>query len=220
MLQLCRSKYEWIDKFTIYGERHSGTNFLEECIKKQFGLNITYFYGFKHWLGFAKPERIAYDRHILYLGIVRNPYDWLTAFFNAPHHVPIHSRLSLESFLTNEWYSIDHNDKEIMGDRNYTTQPNLQRYKNIFELRKQKCIYLSQDMPVLASNYVLLSYDSFLKNHKTYLNIIGRRFDLKDVGSPPDLIEKRSIEMEPHIKNLIDTNLDWSVEESLGYYKT
>jgi len=219
MLHLCRSKYEWIDKFTIYGERHSGTNFLEACIKQQFGLNLTYFYGFKHWLGFAKPERITYDRHILFLAIVRNPYDWLTAFFNAPHHVPVQSTLYLENFLTNEWYSVDRYGNEIMEDRNYTTRPNLKRYKNIFELRKQKCMYLSQEMPILASNYVLLSYDSFLKNHYNYLNIIGQRFDLKKIGSPPSLILKNTIYMEPHIKNLIDSNLDWAVEESLGYFQ-
>ncbi len=41
-----------IKYFTIYGERCSGTNFLEETIKANFGLQITWKYGWKHFFGF------------------------------------------------------------------------------------------------------------------------------------------------------------------------
>ncbi len=82
MLQIFRSKYEWIFDYTIYGERHSGTNFLESCIKQQFGLDITYFYGFKHFFGWTKPEILTYKaRHTLFLGITRHPYDWNSSKF-------------------------------------------------------------------------------------------------------------------------------------------
>lgn len=218
MLQLHKDPH-FIEKFTIYGERHSGTNFVEQCFKSKFGLDITYFFGFKHWMGFCKPELISYRREVLFIGIVRNPYDWLLSFFNAPHHVPRDNCLNIKNFLTNEWYSLDHLNNEIMGDRNYTTQPNLQRYKNIFELRKQKCIYLSQIMPVIAKNYILLSYDNFLKNYDNFLNIIKNAYHLKTVGNPPTLIPKNSLEIDPNIKKIIDDNLDWAVEESLGFYK-
>lgn len=215
MLYLCRDSH-YIDKFTIYGERHSGTNFLESCIKQQFGLDITYFYGFKHWMGFAKPEVISYNRQVLFIGIVRNPYDWLAAFYNAPHHVPRFNSLNINTFLTNEWYSIDCHNNEIMYDRNFTSKP-YKRYHNIFEMRRTKYIYLSQVMPLIAKNYILLSYDSFLKNHTNYLNIIGNRYHLKTINKPPIPVEKKSYNFDLPIKNLINSNLDWTLEESLGY---
>jgi len=215
MLQLCR-QYQLIERFTIYGERHSGTNFLEHCITQQFGLPLTYYFGFKHWFGFTKPEVISYHRNVLFIGIVRNPYDWLCAMYLAPHHVPLHTRHNFYKLLTNEWYSEDGKKREILHDRNYKTK---ERYKNIFELRKEKCYYLSQIMPVIANNYILISYDSFLKNHFNYLNIIGRRFNLKNIGEPPSVIPKTSAQFNHEQKNLIDSNLDWTIEESLGYFQ-
>jgi hypothetical protein len=218
MLQIFRSKYEHIFRYTIYGERHSGTNFLEQCFKQKFNLDLTYFYGFKHWMGFAKPERIAYDRHVLFTGIVRHPYDWIAAFYSLPHHVPKQHTETIERFLTSEWYSVDYHGKEIMQDRDYTTGNRPIRYRNIFHMRKEKCIYLSQIMPVLASNYILISYDSFLYNHKNYLNIIRDRFNLKIFGNPPAPIDKPKIQLDKKIKKIIDDNIDWSVEASLGYF--
>lgn len=220
MLQICRSKSELIFNFTIYGERHSGTNFLEKCIKQQFNLDITYFYDFKHFFGWRKPEAITYKgRHTLFLGIVRNPYDWIAAFYYAPHNVPRENAYNINHFISNEWYSVNQQNKEIMEDRNFTKKNNPPRFRNIFELRNTKCLYLSHIMPVIASNYVLISYDTFLKNHTLYLNLIGDRFNLKKTGEPPEVEKKFAYGLSPEIKSRIDDSLDWSIEESLGYFK-
>lgn len=221
MIQLYQTS-SYIDRYTIYGERHSGTNFLEQCIKQTFGLELTYFYGFKHWFGFTRPETIRYHAKypVLFIGIVRNPYQWLQAFYNAPHHVPNHNSVHFDTFLTNEWYSHDNNRQEIMQDRNFNTMPNPRRYKNIFELRKEKNKYLLEIMPIIAQNYVLFSYDSFIKNQKNYLNILQHRFFLKRVGDPPEVMDKPKYQISrPEIKDLIDNNIDWSVEEPLGFFR-
>lgn len=218
MLEICRNKSELIFNFTIYGERHSGTNFLEQCIKQQFNLDLTYFYDFKHFFGWRKPETITYNgRHTLFIGIVRNPYDWIMAMINLPHQVHYSRMSNINSFLLDEWYSTDYHDKEILADRNYT---NKQRYKNIFEMRKFKYEFLSQIMPVIANNYILISYDSFIKNHYNYLNIIGNRFNLKRVGDPP-IVEynKSSYHINDYILEIINNNIDWTLEASLGYFK-
>lgn len=219
MFQLYADSH-YIEKFTIYGERHSGTNFLEQCIKSEFGLDITYFYGHKHFFGFNKPETIRYkNRGVLFFGIVRDPYNWLSAFYNAPHHVPQQNRFNFTSFLTNEWYSVKLNGDEILDDRNFNTQPNPIRYKNIFELRKTKYEYLVDILPFVAQNYVLLRYEDFIRNHRKYLGIIQDRFRLKKIGNAPDAFVKRNIEVNDLEKSIIDSNLDWSVEETLGYYQ-
>jgi len=220
MLQICRNRYELIFNFTIYGERHSGTNFLEKCIKQQFGLDLTYFYDFKHFFGWRKPEAITYKgRHTLFIGIVRNPYDWISAFYVSPHNVPSENRYSIHNFVTKEWYSVNLQLEEILQDRNFTKKSNPPRYKNIFELRNTKCLYLSHIMPAIANNYVLISYDTFLRNHKLYLNLIMDRFNLKKVGEPPEVEKKTPYGLDNKIKEIIDNSLDWSLEESLGYFK-
>lgn len=217
MLQLYCSRSAYIDKFTIYGERHSGTNFLESCIKQRFGLELTYFFGFKHFFGWAKPETISYHKsslHTLFIGIVRDPYQWTIGMLNAPHHIHPHRTVNILSFLTNEWYSTDYHEKEIMDDRNFMTK---QRYKNIFDMRTTKYRYLAEIMPVIAPNYVLFSYDTFLKNHDNYLNILQNRFYLKKIGDAPKPVIKNPYYVNPEIKSIIDTNLDWELEESLGF---
>ena len=41
-----------ITQFTIFGERCSGTNYLEECILNNFDINVTWKYGWKLFLDF------------------------------------------------------------------------------------------------------------------------------------------------------------------------
>ena len=43
-----------IKKFTIYGERCSGTNYLENLILVNFDVNLTWEYGWKHFLVLMK----------------------------------------------------------------------------------------------------------------------------------------------------------------------
>jgi|694.fasta_scaffold23626_11 hypothetical protein len=218
MLQIFRSKYEHIERFQIYGERHSGTNFLEKTIKTVFNLPMTSFFGHKHWMGFAKPERIAYERHTLFLGIIRNPYDWLLALYDLPHHIPHHNRYNIEGFLLNEHYSIDYNaDTEILHDRNFMTLEK-RRYRNIFELRKTKLIYLNEILPELASNYVFVSYENFLADHNKIVNIISSRFNLTKYNNAPapKPIFHRGFPGE-NIKNIMTNNICWDIEKMVGY---
>lgn len=217
MIQIYRDPH-YIESFTIYGERHSGTKFLEQCIKKTFNLPLTYSLGFKHWFGFTRPEKILMNRQILVFGIIRHPYDWINSFFNMPHHVPKCNRVNIHSFLTSEWYSIDKESNEILYDRNFTTAPKPIRYKNIFELRQQKCLYLSETLPLFAKNYILLSYEFLMSSNSRIMKMINERFHLKICGSPPQIISKPKTIPEPHIKNIIDANIDWSLESVFGFF--
>jgi hypothetical protein len=66
-----------------------------------------------------------------------------------------------------------------------------------------------------------LSYDSFLKNHNNYLNIIGNRFDLKTKGTPPEVDKnKKMYIVNDHILDIINNNIDWEVEASLGFLES
>jgi hypothetical protein len=215
MIQIYKDPH-YIHKFAIYGERHSGTNFLEQTIKQTFHIDITHFFGGKHWMGFAEPNSIHYkDRGILFFGIVRHPYDWISGFFNMPHHVPRNNRNKIENFLLNEWYSVDSKNQEIMQDRNYETQL---RYKNIFELRKYKTKYLSETMPLIAQNYVLITYEFLVNYYDKFLNIISDRFKLLKRGTGSRPFYKPYAILDDHIKNIVNSHIDWSVESVFGYY--
>jgi hypothetical protein len=217
MLQICSGSSAYIDKFVIYGERHSGTNFLEQCFKQTFDLDRTEYYGNKHFFGWAKPETISFrGKHTLFIGIVRNPYDWIMATINLPHHIHRNRLLNISQLLTEEWYSTDYHDKEILEDRNFITK---ERYNNIFHMRTIKYQYLSQIMPIIATNYVLLSYDTWLKNYDNYLSIISNRFHLKKNIISPSVETKNPYLVPDYIKSIIDSYCDWTLEESLGFYK-
>lgn len=215
MLQLYRTDPLLIFEYAIYGERHSGTNFLEQCMNSCFDIPRTSFYCHKHFFGWTKPETITYKaRHVLFIGIVRNPYDWIMAMHNVPHHIHPHRRWDLKTLILSEWSSVTDTLYEMKEDRNFITG---ERYKNIFELRQIKYNYLLNTMPIVAQNYVLISYEYFIKNHKNILSIIGEKFHLKKTGEPPESMVKHPYAITNDIKEIIDSNLNWNLEEAFGY---
>jgi hypothetical protein len=186
-----------IKKFVIYGERCSGTNFLENVIKTNFGLELSNAestnaestnaestnaestnaesnreYSFKHFFGFDKFNKPNDD--ILFIGIIRNPIYWLNSFSIELHQIPEENR-TLENFLFNKFYSIDRENKIIMDDVNYITKD---FYNNIFELRKLKNFYLINIMKHKVKNYILINYESLLFNYDYTLDFIKNKFNL------------------------------------------
>ena len=170
-----------ISKVQIYGERCSGTNYLENLLKINFDIDITWEYGWKHFFGFNDDKYINSD-DTLFICIVRDIYDWINSFYRELHHLPLKYMIDLSHndkiniFLNNEFYSIDDNnpgkidfDKEIMEDRNIYT--NL-RYKNIFELRHIKLKYLIDDLPKKVKNYVFIKYEDLLDDFIYTMNKI------------------------------------------------
>lgn len=221
MIQLYRSKYEYIENFQLYGERHSGTNFLENSLKNIFCLPQTSFFGHKHFMGFAKPERIAYAKHTLFIGVTRNPYDWILAMQELPHHVPKENRKNFLSFIENEWYSVNNTGGEILSDRNFSiSQRSPPRYKNIFELRKNKLQFLIHTMPILASNYIFITFESLITNYYNIIDIISKRYHLSIKGNFLDIqpVKKRQFISEK-IQNIVTDKIDWTTENYIGYAK-
>jgi hypothetical protein len=154
----------------IYGERCSGTNYLEELLLLNFDVEITKICGWKHFFGF---NDLSNTDDILIIGIVRNLYDWLNSFYRDKHHLPKHLTENVDTFLNNQFYSIDGTNNEIMIDRNMETK---ERYKNIFELRLVKNRFLIEKMPTLVKNYCIITYDDLLTN---FIDIMNK---FKDCG--------------------------------------
>jgi hypothetical protein len=149
-------------KVTIYGERCSGTNYLEELLLSNFDVEIVWNYGWKHFFGF---NDLTNSDDTLFIGIIRNLEDWINSLYREKHHLPTHLTENIDTFLTNTFYSIK--GDEIMDDRNIDTG---ERYKNIYELRLVKNKYLIEKMPKLVKNYCLITYDDLVDSFLDVMN--------------------------------------------------
>jgi hypothetical protein len=219
-----------IKYFTIYGERCSGTNFLEGSIIYNFELEVTCKYGWKHFFGNYDFKNNDEENNTLFICIVRDPVEWINSLYTNKHHIPLENSKDINSFLFNEFYSIKNINinNEIIEDRNFITK---ERYKNIFELRKTKNDFLIFTLPKLVKNYVIIKYEDLYNNYDNVLNYIKLKFDLKmkneiflknikyyNGGKEYDKIyEKKDIIFDESIREIIINNLDITQEKLLNY---
>ena len=237
-----------IKKFIIYGERCSGTNFLENIILENFDVEISWEQGSKHFFCFNTYDKRNFD-DTLYIGIIRDPIYWINSFSKELHHVPEINRQNLRNFLFNEFYSVNDeletkpklqtilfNNKPqniyrystMTEDLNYTTN---KKYKNIFELRKIKNGYLMDVMPNKVKNYILINYEKLLTDYEETLELIKNKFNLTQKhttfkkiikykkSDTYNFVRQRQITLTPFIVDTIWKNLDAEQESRLGYNK-
>ena len=222
-----------IKRVTILGERCSGTNFLENAITSNFDVHVTWDFGWKHFWG---HHAYANSDDVLFVGIVRDPVEWMNSLFRTPYHLNPAMRKSVDAFLNNECWSLYDNKRlhgarygtEIMQDRNiYAPQ---QRYKNIFECRATKLRFLVDDMPNKVAHYVLIKYEDLRDDFAHTLDRIKRAGDLKikqHIAYPiKPLNYKKGKQLyipnrhEPKIDRALiikHTDFDRTYEERLGY---
>jgi len=155
-----------IKKYTIYGERCSGTNYLEQLMSHNFDIEFTSEYGYKHFFGF---NDLSNTDDVLFIGTIRNLCDWVNSFYRQPHNLKPELKKDVKSFLNNTFYSFNKENNEIMEDRHIETK---KRYKNIFELRQTKNKFLLETMPKLVKNYCIITYDNLIDNFVNVMNKI------------------------------------------------
>jgi hypothetical protein len=131
-------------------------------------VKITWQYGWKHFFGF---NDLSNSDDTLFIGIIRNPYDWINSLYREQHHLPSYFRGNIDCFLNKEFYSLK-NNREIMEDRNIYTK---KRYKDIFEMRNTKIKYLTEDMPNLVKNYLLITYEKLMGEFNLTINEIRNK---------------------------------------------
>ena len=185
-----------IRQFTVLGERCSGTNFLENIVIKNLKLEITWDFGWKHWFGF---DDFTDSDRVLFLGILRDPVQWMQSLFSAQYHIAPHLRENIRDFLQQEWWSCfdkpyqgDRCGQEIMRDRNMHTK---QRYGNIFEMMSTKCLYLLDEMPRRVSNFKLIRYEDLKEKPLETLKDLSSRFELE--MADPDRVLDLTIDPRP-----------------------
>ncbi len=172
-----------LKKMTIYGERCSGTNYLENILNINFENEITWEYGWKHFFGF-QDDKLKNSDNTLFICIVRNLPDWINSFYRNPHHLNDINCHSIENFLNKEIISYQFNSKsfnnfyghqgnELLEDRNIYTG---ERYKNIFELRHTKLKWMLEDLPNKVKNYIFITHEDLINDFEKTL------FRIKEKG--------------------------------------
>lgn len=229
-----------IKDFYIYGERCSGTNYTMGVFKDVTGLpNKSTFerphhYGWKHFFyhprfteniksgtSYESNKNTYYSNDILFVCIVRDPYDWLHSLFRKRIHLPVELSKNMEDFLLKEYWSTERvsvNDKpetENLNDRNYGGE----RFKNIFEARKEKCNYLFHVVPKLVKNYVFVNYTEFLKDRTAFMKTVCDDFNLNYNENYPTIRNTSYPVENKEIKMIIDDNLDWTLENQMGFFR-
>jgi hypothetical protein len=223
-----------IRRTQIFGERCSGTNYLEILLKTNFeDIEITWDYGWKHFF----PINIDKNNHddCLFIVIFRNPYDWLSSFHNNPYHVDQSLKnLTFSDFIRKEWKCVYNKEsatkeddpnfgKEMMHERNPETG---ERFKNILEMRNYKVkAFLSLEEEVL--NYAKFRYED-LRDNPNILKGLSEEFKLKLKGN--NIVNYTKYKTTKQIyqpkeyppisfvdKFYIRRNLDLRQEKSIGY---
>lgn len=216
-----------IKYFTIYGERCSGTNFLMHSLEDNFDIKFTAEYAWKHFFGHYDFDTLSEgsNNETLFIGIIRNPIDWINSFSKNMHHIPVENKLNIRTFIFNTFYSVYSDNREIIEDRNFI---NKKRYNNIFELRKIKNNFLINDMKNKVKNYILIRYEDLRDRYDTVLDFLHQKFNLVKKnnnyvkidtykGNNNDPFFIKPITLSKRIIEKIKENVDKEQENSLGY---
>jgi len=208
---LSQKSYNRILKYTILGERHSGTNWLEKLISSKFELELTWEFGSKHFIDTLDINKMSIAKSTVFICISRNIYDWIGGFYKSPHHVNPEIIGSLDKFLLSEW------DCRNL-DFNFFTKL---KYKNIFELRTLKLLYYYLFLPNIVDNMIIIRYEDLINNVKQVMSEISSIIDIqiKDETYSKILRPKSKVPyvLPKNILQIININTDWSVEKLYKY---
>jgi hypothetical protein len=204
-----------IERIQIFGERCSGTNYLENLITSNFkDIEITWDYGWKHWF----PENIDKKDNddCLFIVLFRNPYDWLSSLHHTPWHVDKTLKdLTFSKFIRTEWKCV------------YDIYSGLEeRFKNVLEMRNYKVReFLALEKKVL--NYTRFRYEDLRDNPNVLKNLsIEFKLKMKDDDIAPYKNYKKTKQTYKPPKyepiNMVDRfyirkSLDLKQEKSIGY---
>jgi hypothetical protein len=207
------SDHYQIHKFTIYGERHSGTNWLEKIITNTFDVPISWEYDHKHFFGCCDWNKLGTAHNTLFIGIVRNIYNWTKGMIKTPYHLE-----RKDIFSINPWVSYV-NGKELFCDSHWYDHI---KYTDIFDMRHHKIEFLYLYMPYLVDNYVFVRYEDLIKDYTLIINYISYIFNLPinyRYVSTRDTSKLRINDLTDARLKVINNHTNWNTENMIGYTK-
>ena len=236
-----------ISSFVLMGERCSGTKFVNSLVSANLNIKGDQLFHkhFLPWLNVSKRAKInPYQltntettqlfnntEHILFIFLVRDPYDWIRSFYQHPYHVKGELTKDFSTFISSNWECYwQESNPEITKIDNWNPWTG-RKFINVLELRKYKNLNFIQ-VSSLVKNYLLVRYEDVRDNQEGFIEFISSFYSIeKNEDFKPNLnyvgFDENTQEFEipkyfiPDLKQVIHINrsIDWNVERDLGYFK-
>jgi hypothetical protein len=225
-----------IKYFTLFGERNSGTTYLEKLLKNMLKLEFTNEYGFKHWyIKGVEPrgigntttdnqciKNIKENTYTLFVVIVRNVYDWVGAMYKTPHHIKEMDRTSQLNFVKNKYISYEYRCKPKHNrysktpwhiNRNHKHPYFIEEASNIIELRnmKNKHFYNLQNY---IKNYFLIRQEHLHEDLQRMIKNYNLQYNFLKL--PSDYRPPLKYLLDQQTKDFINKNLNNKIDNE--YY--
>jgi hypothetical protein len=228
-----RHRMDRIDRIQIFGERCSGTNYIEHLLKQNLRfIKFIWPLGWKH--SFCPPGAEDAD-NCLFIVIHRNPLIWVRSLHQNPWHAaPQLRRLEFSDFIRHEWWCIwdEHAYKkpddpvwgtEMMEERSPETG---ERFSNVLRMRTAK-IKNWTALKGKARNYLCICYEDLRDDPEGFIARLSEEFRIKrrrifseihgEKGGTIPYREKSYPPICDDDMEFILTELDMELEQSIGY---
>ncbi len=229
-----------LDRFQVFGERRSGTNFVENIMKRNTDLRFVTFYGWKHGI----PYYPVFPACCLFFIVVRHPLEWVRSFYRGPYEgVEQIIKLPFSEFIRSEWEGHYRPDPSPWNEQGYTVDGRVgwdeplqldrhpiegRRFHNVMEMRNIK---LAGQLSLLKRglNAVLIRYEDMLEHREAIVQKISDIFSVRlrpefdpvehTVGPRSFNDDKMSADDEINLpdRKFILSQLDSDVEAWCGY---
>jgi len=234
---------EKVSRVQIYGEMHSGTNYLEMLLTKNFP-NIAVYSGLspqkrifsqKHFPAwFTKP--LSYHRSLgiddrywtldgseetLFIVIVRDPYHWIRALYKRPYH--IRQARTFSAFIKREVQFKISKDRINAMDLNPETG---KFFSNPLKMRSAKLANIHH-LPKKVDHCLFINYEGLRDHPKQVLNEIAQTYNVAKNSEFVPIKTYKSTEkvytcsryfpISEKDLTFINSQIDWSIEEKFGY---
>ncbi len=228
-----------IKELQIFGERHCGTNFIEQLLIANFP-TFKKVPGFchKHFPPWVHVDPASYllekqSENYLTVVIFRNAYDWVRAFHPHPWHGhPSLVYIPFNKFIRSKWRLNDvdikllnPNGNKFCLDRN----PNTGKYfHNVLQLRAAKTDAMLT-LKKYCHNIYFVRYETVLKHPQEVIDEIASLFDLEKKSSFQKIKyykgdkskgkykKKKYARLTQKDLDFMNQHLDLSLEHQTGY---
>lgn len=215
-----------IQSIKIYGERGSGTKYLESLVSENLvSVEVRKNDGWKHFFPIRGVEG---DINCLFFIISRNPFDWVQSLHRNPWHAAPELRgLSLSDFIRKPWWCVlDEQTGTSPNDPQYGTEMMFERcpetghrFSNVLQLRSAKLRSWDR-LRSSAAHAVHITFEDLKAQPEVFIETVSNRFQLTRKATFRDVPHKSAIYdamLEDDLKYII-SQLDLPLEERMGHY--
>ena len=202
----------------VYGERNSGTIYLEWLLRNNLEITIdeTPEFGWKHRLAPSKEELSdSAKQQVIFVCLVKNPYSWLLSMHKRPYHHESLKELSFSEFLK---YSYgDYRNPIVMWNTKINSYVQLENYVDRFMFVKYEDTLVDFKKIIIDfADQFTIQKPEFYKNIKNQLSnsnrVIAHHFHLEYY-----LEEKWKRRLHSHHVEQINSFLDKDLMEKFNY---